>query len=378
MNSMELPTSASEEVALSALGSLEPNAESAWALRELLAQQVVSVSQWTKSYSKLKTHMFESTMPSAVAHHVQLLAHTYVGSWKVTTECNTLSALLQKVHINTSEFDSVAIIVKPAAGERGAKRGTATTIVGHALDLAAPEVLPAGTVAYFFDHGGDALDLPIKEIKSISNGVAHVRFEGDVKDSDVPASFALPSGLYSQRGRGKDQRHPPSTTPSTPFPQALRHPGAYNVDTLAALTYDDVRKQAHDAGFPQFGVKKGMVNVVKFERRSRAKSAKYFTCPVITFEAPFPLAVAMTRVNAFFEARMAVNTTASAWCSNQQAPRHMFEMWMALRRLHPELPKPIGGYRRIVRGGCQIELGLHAAVPSPANIYGIFICRICM
>ena len=336
-------------------------------LLDYLRGEVLDVSKFSSSFSSAAVLPWESSMPSAIAHLVALLGHEEKTSCKLKKATDVFDAFdyAQRQGFSTDYFASLLIVVTPD--------DDVIAIVGHRL--VEPTVvkqhlhaLPKDTYMHWLNFNANKMDdVVVNKILSINARpqLAQVLLEGDVRERTLPAAKVMPSGMYSERANGKSQKFPPSTSPSTPFPTSLCTPGMYHVTTLAKLTYADIAEVGKATGISQVGAQKGNVTTTTFGRRSRAKGAVYFTCPVVSVEATFTVAEAMSCVEAFFEAR-----AHRGWCSKKTSPRHLKEMWVQMLTENPEMKPPTGGVDRLYFGGAQIELGQHPKRQSAERISG--------
>jgi hypothetical protein len=363
-NTMQLPTVSKTSISKSCTFDRGDGVH----LLEYLRGEVLDVSKFSTSFSKAKVLKWKSAMPSATSHLVALLAHVEIASSKLSGT----SIMLQHVDharsmgFREDYFASLLLIVMPD--------DDVIAIVGHRLKE--PTFwkehnlldIPQGTYVFFYNFNGHQIDkFCVKEIVSIDARQQQVQvvLEGDVRERTLPTSKVMPRGMYSERADGKSQRFPPSTSPAVPFPKSLSFPGMYHVTTLAELAYADISALGKATGISQVGATKGKLTTKTFGRRSRAKAAVFFKCPIVSVEATFPIAEAMAKVEAFVEAR-----AKTGWCSKAASPVHLFDMWTQVMKEHPEMPPPTGGAHRLYFGGLQLELGLHPTKKTPERISG--------
>eukprot|EP01048_Picozoa_sp_COSAG05_P020565 COSAG05_NODE_3524_length_2010_cov_1.819990_1_plen_415_part_00 len=336
-------------------------------LLEYLRGEVLDVSKFARSFSRAAVTPWKSSMPSATAHLVALLGHEEKDRHKYDDKEHIAGAIeaARSRGFSVDYFASLLVVVTPD--------DKVISIVGHRLledDIVKQHLhaLPKGTYLHWLNFNANKMDkVVVKEILSINARpqLAQVRLEGDVHERTLPAAKVMPRGMYSERANGKSQKFPPSTSATVPFPKSLRHPGLYHVPTLAEVTYAEIASDGKATGISQLGAHKGKVDPATYGRRSRATGAVFFKCPVVSVEATFPIAEAMSCVEAFFEARKK-----TGWCSVSSSPKHLYEMWVQMLAENQKLKPPKGGLQRLYYGGAQIELGLHPEVETAERISG--------
>lgn len=336
-------------------------------LLDYLRREVLDVSKFARSFSEAAVLTWNSSMPSAIAHLVALLGHDLCLGMKHDGKAHFEDALehAERSGFSLDYFASLLVFVTP--------NDDVIAIVGHRLKEPAVvkehlHALPKGTYLHFLNFNAYKMDyVVVKEVFSIDarSRLAQVVLEGDVHARTLPAEKVMPQGLYSERAHGKSQKFPPSTTDAVPFPKSLRYPGMYHVTNLSNLTYADIARVGKATGIHQLGAQKGKASTTTYLRPSRAKGVAHFKCPVVHVEATFPIAEAMSCVEAFFEAR-----AKTGWCSIKTSPKHLYDMWVQMLAEEPNLKPPNGGLLRKYFGGAQIELGVHPNVQHAERISG--------